>query len=239
MAATLLVLMLFVAVLFWNLGESNNSQIAIGKPMQNSNQRRIPVATEPQQTQQLKAPVESIAVNAGLDEDAFDARLARARDQPALEIDVAITSTVPALENERQQAYSAANQGSSVTDESSVVAAAIDPVTDAATTNPAISEFENQLLGYPANNFAVQLLGSRSEVNVKEFVADKQVADSHGYFETRFQSQPWYVVVFGNFDDRGTAAQAIQQLPESLRSLQPWVRPINGIQADIRQLHSL
>ena len=238
-AAAVLVLMFFTVALFWNFGESDNPLIAIAEPMQDNTQLRIPVAAESQQIEQQHAVVESIGANAGLDEDAPAASLARVLEDPASEINVSSTATDTTSEYGREQGDSAAAQESSIFDESLAIADTADPATDATIASPGISKFENKLLGYPANNFTVQLLGSRSEVNVKEFVADRQVADTHGYFETRHQSQPWYVVVFGNFDDRSTAAQAIQQLPESLRSLQPWVRPMNGIQADIRQLHSL
>jgi DamX protein len=60
-----------------------------------------------------------------------------------------------------------------------------------------------------------------------------------GYFETLFTGQPWFVAVYGNFGGRSAATQAIRELPGSLRSLQPWVRSMGDIQADIRQLNAI
>ncbi len=77
----------------------------------------------------------------------------------------------------------------------------------------AASEFEQTLLSYPAENFTVQIMGSRSEDNVKNFVARELGALIRGYFESRYQEQPWFVVVMGNFVSREAATRALGDLP--------------------------
>lgn len=98
------------------------------------------------------------------------------------------------------------------------------------------SEFEKTLLTYPSENFTVQIMGSRSEDNVKRFVARELGALNRGYFETRYQNQPWYVVVMGNFVNRDAANRALQDLPSDIRELKPWVRSITDVQSDIREI---
>jgi DamX protein len=103
---------------------------------------------------------------------------------------------------------------------------------------PDISAFEQALLSFPSDNFTVQVMGSRSESSVQEFVQYEADFDNSGYFETRFQDRPWFVVVLGNFEERNAAVEAIDDLPQSLRTLQPWIRTLGDIQSDIRRLHA-
>jgi septal ring-binding cell division protein DamX len=102
-----------------------------------------------------------------------------------------------------------------------------------------ISDFEKSLLGFPSSSYTVQIMGSHSETNVQRFVEEELELSYRGYFETRFQDKPWYVVVLGRFENRSDAAQAVEELPVALKSLHPWVRALADIQSDIRQLNSL
>lgn len=100
---------------------------------------------------------------------------------------------------------------------------------------PSLRSFERVLLNYPASHYIVQILGSRSETNVQSFLGQEAPGGTKGYFETRYQDKPWFVVVFGNFNTRDTASAAIEQLPASMKELNPWIRTVAGIQEDIRQ----
>lgn len=96
--------------------------------------------------------------------------------------------------------------------------------------------FVEQLLRASPKAFAVQLLASHSETNINKFV--EQLAEDHpvGYFETRYRGKPWFVAVLASFDDRAQASSAISSLPAKLRSNEPWIRSVAGIQSDIREL---
>ena len=100
-----------------------------------------------------------------------------------------------------------------------------------------ISDFEKSLLEYPESSFTVQIMGSHSEANVRRFIQEELVSSQRGYFETRFQEKPWFVVLLGQFESRSDATKAIEELPTPLRSLQPWIRSITDIQSDIRELN--
>lgn len=102
-----------------------------------------------------------------------------------------------------------------------------------------LSDFENKLLQEPAQNFTVQILGSHSESNVKNFIAKLDNGNGYGYFETRYQSKPWYVVVLGYFNSRDAASEAISELPARLQDMQPWVRSVANIQSSITQLNAV
>lgn len=90
------------------------------------------------------------------------------------------------------------------------------------------------LLAYPADSYTLQVLGSRSETNVQNFIDSNSNDDSYNYFETRFEDQPWFVVVYGSFPDPLSARAAISDLPPSVGELKPWARHLSDIQQDIR-----
>ena len=98
------------------------------------------------------------------------------------------------------------------------------------------SSFAERLLQASPRSYAVQLLASHSEASIIEFIA--QLGGDHpaGYFETRYQNKPWFVGVLAPFDDRDEATGIISSLPAKLRSNDPWVRSVAGIQTDLRKL---
>lgn len=98
------------------------------------------------------------------------------------------------------------------------------------------SPFVERLLQASPQDYAVQLLASHSEANISEFVAQLDGDHPAGYFETRYQGKPWFVAVLAAFDDRDQASRAISSLPAKLRSNEPWIRSVAGIQTDIRDL---
>jgi len=102
-----------------------------------------------------------------------------------------------------------------------------------------LTAFEQSLLAAAPGSYTVQILGSRSAGSIRQFLAEHGELTGGGYFETRYQSQPWYVLVAGNYSQRQSAELAISRMPADVRQLQPWVRSLSDIQADLRDLHSL
>ena len=56
---------------------------------------------------------------------------------------------------------------------------------------------EIDLLALSPSQYSLQLLGSRSEENVQNFIAQHQDSELLTYFETRHEGRPWYVVIYG------------------------------------------
>jgi len=98
-----------------------------------------------------------------------------------------------------------------------------------------LSAAERELLAKSPESYTVQLLGSHSEANVKDFIASNGTPTGLSYFESSFQDRPWFVVVQGSYPNRAAAREAIDRLPAALRDLQPWARTLSDIQADIRR----
>lgn len=106
----------------------------------------------------------------------------------------------------------------------------------AASANTELSSFERALLSYPPSSYTVQIVGASSEANIQAFVTAAQLSVTAGYFETRLNGKPWYVVIAGNFPDRESATALISSLPDAAKASGPWVRSLASIQTDIQKL---
>lgn len=233
MAGTL-VLVLVATLIFWKRGAPLDASGALlaSTVVNGSNSIQVPINSEPvarvessdqpQPVRQLQAgTAESVARQItspaeGQDQGDRDQRVESLyQESPAdAAIETVVETDVEAVDFDKKQ-------------ESTV----------AVTTAEDVSEFENGLLRSSPQNYSVQILGSSSEENVQNFIAKLATGNGYGYFETLHQGQRWYVVLLGNFPNRDAATRAISGLPMSLQTLQPWVRTLSGIQADIRQLN--
>lgn len=85
----------------------------------------------------------------------------------------------------------------------------------------------------PASQFALQILGTRSEAGAQSFVS-KNGAE-YRYFKKMHQGQPLYVVTYGKFSSRAAAQAAIKSLPASVQAGKPWPRSFASIQQEAVQ----
>lgn len=85
----------------------------------------------------------------------------------------------------------------------------------------------------PGSQFALQILGTRSEAGAQAFVG-KNGAE-YRYFKKLHQGQPLYVVTYGKFSSRAAAQAAIKSLPASVQAGKPWPRSFASIQQEAVQ----
>jgi DamX protein len=85
----------------------------------------------------------------------------------------------------------------------------------------------------PASEYALQLLGTRSRQAAADFVSRHAGVRDMGFFETRHEGQPWFVVTQGAYATRQQAQQGIAALPEALRKQNPWPRSMASIQQSL------
>lgn len=82
----------------------------------------------------------------------------------------------------------------------------------------------------PAGNYALQILGTRSESSAKAFVSKN--GGEYRYFKKLHQGQPLYVVTYGQFSSRAAAQAAIKSLPAAIQAGKPWPRSFASIQQE-------
>lgn len=85
----------------------------------------------------------------------------------------------------------------------------------------------------PASQYALQILGTRSEAGAQAFVS-KNGAE-YRYFKKMHQGQPLYVVTYGKFSSRAAAQAAIKSLPAAVQAGKPWPRSFASIQQEAVQ----
>jgi DamX protein len=82
----------------------------------------------------------------------------------------------------------------------------------------------------PAGQYALQILGTRSESSAKAFVSKN--GDEYRYFKKLHQGQALYVVTYGQFSSRAAAQAAIKSLPAAVQAGKPWPRSFASIQQE-------
>ena len=93
-------------------------------------------------------------------------------------------------------------------------------------TNPWIATQTPQRL-------TLQLIGSGDKNAVLRYIRDHNLTDGAAYYATRRDGLPWYVVIYGNYADRGEAQSALLRLPPELRAASPWIRQFGDIQTHL------
>jgi chromosome segregation ATPase len=72
--------------------------------------------------------------------------------------------------------------------------------------------------------YTIQLIGVSREESIAVFITKHQLRGELAYITTQREGTAWYILLHGMHDSYTEASKALQRLPESLRSQQPWVR---------------
>lgn len=91
------------------------------------------------------------------------------------------------------------------------------------------SKAEQKILQLPSNHYTIQLLGASKIAGIEQFISSNKLQKQAYYYSSPHNKQPWYILVFGNYNTREQAKVAIAQLPAAVRALQPWVRDVASI----------
>jgi len=221
-AAAILLVLLTGTLLFWDASPRVTESLPIPVAI-------APAAIPPVQDEPELIPTSIAETPAAVSVVAAAAITETANAVSSAPVDAIIAEAVSVEENEPVQ-VAAQEAVANVVEQVAEV-----PVLEATPVLAEASAFEGLLLQEAPESFAVQLSASRSEANISAFVGQLTGTQPVGYFETRHQGGPWFVAVLAPFSDRDQATRAISALPEKMRSNQPWIRSVAGIQTDIRE----
>ncbi len=221
-AAAILLVLLTGTLLFWDASPRVTESLPIPVAI-------APAAIPPVQDEPELIPTSIAETPAAVAVVAAAAITETANAVSSAPVDAIIAEAVSVEENEPVQ-VAAQEAVANVVEQVAEV-----PVLEATPVLAEVSAFEGLLLQEAPESFAVQLSASRSEANISAFVGKLAGTQPVGYFETRHQGGPWFVAVLAPFSDRDQATRAISALPEKMRSNQPWIRSVAGIQTDIRE----
>ncbi|MCW9047295.1 MAG: SPOR domain-containing protein [Gammaproteobacteria bacterium] len=107
--------------------------------------------------------------------------------------------------------------------------------------NPVLQELEkmglqntNWLNSQNSQNWTLQLLGARDPETLLKFAQRNQLSANAAWYKTWLTSKPYYVMVYGSYNSRENARNAIAGLPSQLRSLKPWVKSMKSVQKALK-----
>lgn len=86
------------------------------------------------------------------------------------------------------------------------------------------------IAGLDPDVYTLQLLSDTDESNVRRFVNRNLEPELGGYLSSRIKDKVWFSVVYGAYPSYETAKAAVDQLPDSLRKLKPWIRKVESVQ---------
>jgi DamX protein len=95
---------------------------------------------------------------------------------------------------------------------------------------------ETWLLKQPGSQYSLQLLGTRHEQSIFDYMKQNQLDPARcAYYRGSFKGGEWYVLVYGVFPDRQAALDARTDLPARVKKERPWPRSLASVQAAIRE----
>lgn len=86
-----------------------------------------------------------------------------------------------------------------------------------------------KLLSMNARHYSIQLLGGESKKTIHRFMTEHSKLDKLFYFRSERDGKDWYIVMYGEFDNRQAAIQAAAELPDNLKKTSPWPRRLSEI----------
>jgi len=103
-------------------------------------------------------------------------------------------------------------------------------------TNGSFYEFdESALLALTEPAVLLQLSGIQNRTVLNEFIVDNELQDIVLVYQTTRYGGAWHVVLYNQrFDSVNAARQAVELLPESVRSTEPFAKDLTQIKLEIR-----
>jgi DamX protein len=98
---------------------------------------------------------------------------------------------------------------------------------------------EEWLLQQPEDAFTLQLLGSRSEKSIRDFIRQNRLDPQQAaYYRGYYRDAEWYVLLHGIYSSRTSALNARDRLPQRVRKDKPWPRSMTSVHQSIREMES-
>jgi len=93
---------------------------------------------------------------------------------------------------------------------------------------------EQRILAFSDSSMTLQLFGTHSRERISELMETLSGSEELMQFQTLHNEAPWFVLIYGNFPDRGSGDIALESLPKEISVLRPWLRGVQAIQADLK-----
>ncbi len=96
---------------------------------------------------------------------------------------------------------------------------------------------ESWLLDQPEESFSLQLLGSRNEKSIAEYIRSHKLDERQSaYYRGFYRGDHWYVLMYGIYPTKKAALEGRDRLPAKVRKLKPWPRSLKSVHTAIREV---
>ncbi len=93
---------------------------------------------------------------------------------------------------------------------------------------------EEWILSQPPDSYTLQLISSKSEAIVTNYMATQSVPDPSAYYKSKVLGEEWYSVIYGVFPTFDAAQNYLSLLPKGVLKYKPWARRYSDVQQLIR-----
>jgi hypothetical protein len=93
---------------------------------------------------------------------------------------------------------------------------------------------EDWIMSQPPDSYTLQLLSSKNESTVTNYMATQSVPDPSAYYKSTVLGEEWYSVIYGVFPTFEEAQKYLGLLPQGVLRYKPWARRFSDVQQLIR-----
>ena len=112
------------------------------------------------------------------------------------------------------------------------------PIKPPAKQEALFTSFEKDILSWPQSDYTLQVLGSSSASQVRDFISRQANKDELRLVTTLRDGKDWHRVFAGRYATSAQASRAIKNLPKVQRDAGPWPRGLGSVQQQLREYHS-
>ncbi|MEE9320808.1 MAG: AAA family ATPase [Granulosicoccus sp.] len=95
-------------------------------------------------------------------------------------------------------------------------------------------ESPNWILTQQAKLFTVQMIASEERKNVEKFLKQNDLGPPNSIFTFKRKDTTWFALVHGLYPSINAARTAVEQMPASALTNQPWIRKVGRIQSALK-----
>lgn len=100
--------------------------------------------------------------------------------------------------------------------------------------NKAVQTIQERLSAVPASYYTLQLSGMSSKKSVQEFTAKHNLPQKNiTVYQTIRNDKSWYVVIYGQYENRQAALHASKNLPGSFANMNSWIKTYQIVHQDL------
>ncbi len=101
--------------------------------------------------------------------------------------------------------------------------------------NSATIQNEGWILSQNKNKFTLQLLGAKNKADINNFANKKKLNEQYAMFTSIRNGEVWYHLIYGSYQSKVEALNAIKAIPKKIGIGKPWIRPMRDVQNAIKR----